>query len=62
MLREPAEIRIDDHGQVELSPGLLAEAGLSPGAELLAFSGGDGCIVLRRAEDAVSDLLGNGTL
>lgn len=62
MLREPAEICIDDHGQVELPLGLLAEAGLSPGAELLAFSDGDGRIVLRRAEDAVRDLMENGTL
>ncbi|MFB8437905.1 AbrB/MazE/SpoVT family DNA-binding domain-containing protein [Streptomyces niveus] len=62
MLREPAEIRIGDHGQVDLPLGLLAEAGLSPGAELFAFSDGDGRIVLRRAEDAVRDLMENGTL
>ncbi|MFD5790593.1 hypothetical protein ACFWH1_28720 [Streptomyces sp. NPDC127037] len=62
MIREPAELRIDDQGRVELPLGLLAESGLSPGASLLAFSDGDGRIVLRRAEDAVRDLLENGTL
>ncbi|MFF2376500.1 AbrB/MazE/SpoVT family DNA-binding domain-containing protein [Streptomyces xiamenensis] len=59
MLREPAEIRIGDHGQVELPMSLLVEAGLMPGTELLAFSDGDGRIVLRRVEDAVRDLLAN---
>ncbi|MGC0374681.1 hypothetical protein [Streptomyces sp. SAI-229] len=62
MLREPAELRVDDHGRVELPVGLLAEAGIAPGAGLLAFSDGDGRIVLRRAEDAMRDLLEHGEL
>ncbi|MFE6183135.1 hypothetical protein ACFQ6U_01610 [Streptomyces sp. NPDC056465] len=57
MLREPAELRVDDHGRVELPMGLLAEAGMGPGSDLLDFSDGDGRIVLRRAEDAMRDLL-----
>ncbi|MGW0409858.1 hypothetical protein ACWDZX_00845 [Streptomyces collinus] len=56
------ELGIDDHGQVELPLGLLAEAGLSPGASVLAYSDGDGRIVLRRAEDAIRDLLEDGAL
>ncbi|WP_420076758.1 hypothetical protein ACOAKG_23830 [Streptomyces sp. JL3001] len=62
MLREAAELGVDDHGRVELPLGLLAEAGLSPGARLVAFSNGDGRIVLRRAEDAMSDLIEKGHL
>lgn len=62
MIREPAELRVDDDGRVEIPLGLLAEAGISPGTELLAFSDGDGRIVFRRAEDAVRDLLGEGGL
>ncbi|MFC9854488.1 AbrB/MazE/SpoVT family DNA-binding domain-containing protein [Streptomyces prasinus] len=62
MIREPAEINVDETGRVELPLGILAEAGLSPGTKLLAFSDGDGRIVLRRAEDAINDLLGEGTL
>ncbi|MEV8126212.1 AbrB/MazE/SpoVT family DNA-binding domain-containing protein [Streptomyces sp. NPDC085944] len=62
MLREPAELRVDDQGRVELPIGLLAEAGIAPGADLLAFSDGDGRIVLRRAEDAMRDLLARGEL
>lgn len=62
MLREPAELRVDDHGRVELPIGLLAEAGIAPGSALLAFSDGDGRIVLRRAEDAMRDLLERGEL
>ncbi|MER6132176.1 AbrB/MazE/SpoVT family DNA-binding domain-containing protein [Streptomyces sp. Alt3] len=62
MIREPAELRVDDSGRVEIPLGLLAEAGISPGTELLAFSDGDGRIVLRRAEDAVRDLLEDGRL
>ncbi len=41
---------------------MLAEAGISPGTKLLMFSDEDGRIVLRRAEDATNDLLGEGTL
>ncbi|MEU2055241.1 hypothetical protein [Streptomyces bungoensis] len=62
MIREPVELGIDDHGQVELPLGLLAEAGLSPGTSVLAYSDGDGRIVLRRAEDAIRDLLEDGAL
>ncbi|MEW2634738.1 AbrB/MazE/SpoVT family DNA-binding domain-containing protein [Streptomyces sp. NPDC048389] len=62
MIREPAELRVDDSGRVEIPLGLLAEAGISPGTELLAFSDGDGRIVFRRAEDAVRDLLEDGRL
>ncbi|MFE1952244.1 hypothetical protein ACFW9D_17505 [Streptomyces sp. NPDC059524] len=60
MLREPVELRVDDHGRVELPLGLLAEAGISPGTELVAFSNGDGRIVLRRAEDSIRDLIEKG--
>lgn len=62
MLREPAELRIDGQGQVELPLGLLAEAGLGPGTEIMAFSEGDGRIVLRRMGDAVRDLVERGEL
>ncbi|WP_225080502.1 AbrB/MazE/SpoVT family DNA-binding domain-containing protein [Streptomyces sp. CoT10] len=62
MIREPAEINVDETGRVELPLGILAEAGISPGTKLLAFSDGDGRLVLRRAEDAINDLLGEGTL
>ncbi|MCX4568186.1 hypothetical protein OOK48_17815 [Streptomyces viridodiastaticus] len=62
MIREPAEINVDETSSVELPLGILAEAGISPGTKLLAFSDGDGRIVLRRAEDAINDLLGEGTL
>ncbi|MFE0642092.1 hypothetical protein ACFW2Y_10865 [Streptomyces sp. NPDC058877] len=62
MIREPAEITIDDSGRVELPLGLLAEAGMSPGSDVLAFSDGDGRIVLRRAEDAMRELLERGHL
>lgn len=37
--------------------GILVEAGLAIGARLLAYSDGDGRIVLRREADAVDDLL-----
>ncbi|MET9295738.1 hypothetical protein [Streptomyces sp. NPDC003077] len=62
MLREPAELRVDDYGRDELPIGLLGEAGISPGADLLAVSDGDGRIVLRCAEDAIRDLLERGEL
>ncbi len=35
---------------------------MAPGSDLLAFSDGDGRIVLRRAEDAMRDLLERGEL
>ncbi|MFE4828044.1 hypothetical protein [Streptomyces sp. NPDC056672] len=62
MIREPAELNADETGPVELSLGILAKAGISPNTRLLAFSYGDGRIVLRRSEDAINDLLGEGTL
>lgn len=62
MLREPAELTIAEDGSVVLPLGLLAEAGLSPGSQLLAYSRGDGCIVLRRQQDAVQELLETGGL
>ncbi|MGW1064409.1 hypothetical protein ACWD4F_07845 [Streptomyces aureus] len=62
MIREPAELDVDDQGRVELPLGLLAEAGIAPGTSLVAFSDGDGRIVLRRAEDAIKDLIEKGTL
>ncbi|WP_128803043.1 MULTISPECIES: hypothetical protein [unclassified Streptomyces] len=62
MIREPAELHVDDQGRVELPLGLLAEAGITPGAHIVAFSDGDGRIVLKRAEDAIKDLIEKGTL
>ncbi|MEU1476192.1 hypothetical protein [Streptomyces sp. NPDC005760] len=62
MIREPAEVSVEPDGRVELPLGLLAEAGVNVGDDLLAFSDGDGRIVLRRASDAVDDLLNHGTL
>ncbi|PWE11245.1 hypothetical protein DD630_18090 [Streptomyces sp. BSE7F] len=62
MIREPAEVIIDEDGRVELPLGLLAEAGLGCGSRLLAYSAGDGRIMLRRADDAIADLLGEGDL
>ncbi|MFE6406562.1 hypothetical protein ACFVOR_06465 [Streptomyces sp. NPDC057837] len=35
MIREPTEIKIDEHGRIELPLGLLAEAGLSPGSSVM---------------------------
>ncbi|MFC9096943.1 hypothetical protein [Streptomyces sp. NPDC057072] len=62
MIREPAEIVVDETGGVQLPLGLLAEAGLDPGSRVLAFSDGDGRLVLRRVEDAIRDLLEQGHL
>ncbi|MFD8117262.1 hypothetical protein [Streptomyces microflavus] len=62
MIREPAEILVGDDGQVVLPLGLLVEAGLDAGSRLLAFSDGDGRIVLQREADAIERLLGEGTL
>jgi bifunctional DNA-binding transcriptional regulator/antitoxin component of YhaV-PrlF toxin-antitoxin module len=56
------ELTIGEDGTVVLPLGVLAEAGLSPGSSVLAYSQGDGRIVLRRAEDAVEQLLEEGTL
>ena len=62
MIREPAETAIDADGRVALPLGLLAEAGLDTGARILAFSDGDGRIVLQREADAMERLLQDGTL
>jgi bifunctional DNA-binding transcriptional regulator/antitoxin component of YhaV-PrlF toxin-antitoxin module len=62
VLREPAELTIGGGGQITLPLGLLAEAGLDAGSRVLAYSDGDGRIVLRREEDAVQALINNGTL
>lgn len=62
MIREPAELTIRDDGQVTLPIGLLAEASLDAGSRVLAYSGGNGRIVLRRKKDAVHDLVERGTL
>ncbi|MFF2566727.1 hypothetical protein [Streptomyces sp. NPDC058084] len=62
MIREPAEVAVSPDGRVELPMGLLVEAGLNVGDRLLAYSDGDGRIVLRRASDAMEDLLRNGNL
>ncbi|WP_242434108.1 hypothetical protein [Streptomyces sp. CB01580] len=62
VIREPAELQIDDDGRVSLPLGLLAEAGLDAGGRILAFSDGDGRIVLQREVDAFKALLQDGTL
>ncbi|KIF75148.1 hypothetical protein QR77_16910 [Streptomyces sp. 150FB] len=62
MIREPAELQIDDDGRVSLPLGLLAEAALDAGGRILAFSDGDGRIVLQREVDAFKALLQDGTL
>ncbi|MEU4301875.1 AbrB/MazE/SpoVT family DNA-binding domain-containing protein [Kitasatospora aureofaciens] len=58
MIREPAEVIVNDAGGVVLPIGLLAEAGINIGETMLAYSDGDGKITLRRLTDAVADLLG----
>ncbi|MFP8941735.1 hypothetical protein ACLIYM_09895 [Streptomyces fenghuangensis] len=62
MIREPAEVQLGENGTVEIPLGVLAEAGIDPGARLVVFSDGDGRVVLRRHEDAVRDLLERGEL
>ncbi|UZI32349.1 hypothetical protein [Streptomyces sp. VB1] len=62
MLREPTELEIGEDGRLELPIGVLAEAGLNPGARIVAYSAGDGRIVLRRAEDALTELVTTGSL
>ncbi|MFF7262174.1 hypothetical protein ACFZCL_18075 [Streptomyces sp. NPDC008159] len=62
MIREPAEVRLGEDGTVEIPLGILAEAGLDPGVPLVAYSDGDGRVVLRRQEDAIRDLLEHGDL
>ncbi|MFI0808226.1 AbrB/MazE/SpoVT family DNA-binding domain-containing protein [Streptomyces echinatus] len=62
MIREPAEVRLGENGAVEIPLGILAEAGLDPGSLLVAYSDGDGRVVLRRQEDVIRDLLERGEL
>ena len=62
VIREPAELIIAEDGHLLLPLGLLAEAGLDPGSAVLAYSSGDGRIILHRAEDATRNLLERGTL
>ncbi|MFJ7300671.1 hypothetical protein [Streptomyces sp. NPDC099088] len=62
MLREPTELKIGGLGEVELPLAVLAEAGLGPASKIVAYSAGDGRIVLRRAEDAVAELMETGNL
>lgn len=62
MLREPVQVQIGDDGAVRLPLGLLVEAGLDPGSEILAYSDGDGRVVMRRLADAEEDLLSRGDL
>jgi bifunctional DNA-binding transcriptional regulator/antitoxin component of YhaV-PrlF toxin-antitoxin module len=62
VIRTPSELTIDEDGRVALPLSLLAEAGLDPGSRILAFSDGDGRLVLRREADAVRQLLEQGTL
>ncbi|MFI1953189.1 hypothetical protein ACH437_15285 [Streptomyces xinghaiensis] len=62
MIREPAEVRLGENGTVEIPMGVLVEAGLDPGVPLVAYSDGDGRVVLRRQEDAIRDLLEHGDL
>ncbi|WP_236710693.1 hypothetical protein [Streptomyces sp. 150FB] len=47
---------------MSLPLGLLAEAALDAGGRILAFSDGDGRIVLQREVDAFKALLQDGTL
>ncbi|MHA6761747.1 AbrB/MazE/SpoVT family DNA-binding domain-containing protein [Streptacidiphilus sp. PAMC 29251] len=62
LIRTPAELTIGDDGPVIIPMSLLAEAGLDVGSRVLAYSGGDGRIVLRREDDAVQELSERGTL
>lgn len=62
MIRQPAELAIGADGTVKIPLGVLAEAGLDPGTAVVVYSEGDGRIALRRAEDAIQDLLGKGDL
>jgi len=62
MLREPVQLTIGPGGELNLPLGLLVEAGLNPGEEVIAHSDGDGRIVLRRTSEAAEFLLGTGTL
>ncbi|MGW4271739.1 hypothetical protein ACWEGQ_05100 [Streptomyces seoulensis] len=60
MICEPAEVSVESDGRDELPLGLMVEAGINIGEDPLAFSDGDGSIVLRRASDVLNDLLSHG--
>ncbi|MFK0101403.1 hypothetical protein [Streptomyces sp. NPDC091040] len=62
MIREPAEVTVVEDRTIEIPMGVLVEAGVHIGERLLAFSDGGGRITLRRATDAVEDLLRAGAL
>ncbi|GGX44886.1 hypothetical protein [Streptomyces fructofermentans] len=62
MLREPTELEIGEDGRLELPMGVPVEAGLNPRARIVAYSAGDGRIVLRRADDAMTELVATGSL
>ncbi len=62
VLRQPWDVRIQEDGGVLLPLALLAEAGLDPGRGAIAYSDGDGRIVIRREDDALDDLLQLGSL
>lgn len=62
VLRQPAEVEIDQNGHMVLPMSVMAESGLDPGTTVVAYSGGDGRIVLRRSSDAAAELLTQGTL
>ena len=61
MLREPVQLTIGPCGELTLPLGLLAEAGLNPGQDVIAHSDGDGCIGLDRPSEAANFLSGTGT-
>lgn len=63
MLRmNPVELKVSDDGTVALPPSVLVEAGLGPGARVLAWSAADGHVVIRRFEDVADHLLRYGNL
>jgi len=62
MLREPVQLTIGPDGELTLPLGLLAEAGLNQGEDVIAHTDGDGRIVLRRTSEAAEFLLDTGTL
>lgn len=57
VIRSSSEVTVRADGTVALPMSILAEAGINPDETLLAYSEGDGRIVLRRLDDAVSDLI-----
>ena len=62
MLREPVQLTIGPNGEVILPLGILAEAGLNPGEDVIVHSDGDGRILLRRTSEVAEYLLSRGTL